>query len=52
MILHKSGQLAEAARLLQETMGVRVEVFGEDHPDTLTSKRRLEAIVLQQSSLS
>ena len=43
-ILIQSGRFEEAAKLLQETTSIRIEVLGEDHPETQVAKKILALI--------
>jgi serine/threonine protein kinase/tetratricopeptide (TPR) repeat protein len=49
VLLHHRGDYEEAERLLQEVWRMRVDLFGEDHPDTIYVLANLAEVAREQA---
>ncbi|NRR33723.1 tetratricopeptide repeat protein [Oxalobacteraceae bacterium] len=50
-LYRREGRAAQALPCFEESMGLRVRVLGEDHPDTLLSKANLAHLLARQDRL-
>ncbi|CAN0549261.1 unnamed protein product [Ectocarpus sp. 12 AP-2014] len=44
VLLHEQGKHKEAIALLERVLSIRMQKLGENHPDTVSSKKSLEMV--------